>query len=716
MKLRSLGLVFFRQHINTKVVFPDGLVGIIGPNGSGKTTIVEAISFALFGSRALRGRTEDVRTRHAPTRSGKGKRDTELRVELTLEHEESVYRVERTLNDAALYVGGEAKPVATGNRDVSARVSAIVGMSYEEFIATYCTEQKGLEFLSGKKGATEREKFIVRMMGYDRLEQLQELIRDDRKDRRGVLVGFEASIGSREELELRLQAEEQELQQVQQRHAEAAAVLQKNESDFTHIRERMVRREDLRARFLRDREAVQTLTVRRDEGRKRIQGLVQSASLIQEELALALQPLAGGQALDEALSAAKKRVALEKDRLGNASDVLRGLELTSREAMATAAAERDGVKAQLVQLRKRIDNIGKLNEGHECPTCGQELGESFEQVRAHFQREERDLNARLEVCEEKVKQAGMPTSELEAARKGVSDADHQVKLAEARLQEIAKCEQLQSTINALHKERGQLEGETRATEELLERAEAALVDLRYSEDEYLREKGSFDAAQRLLEVARLQRVRLEGEVNTKEAMVERTKKELVRYDERRVEGEQLRHEVRVLDECDRIVTEFRKYVNTAIRPRLAELASEYLADLTDGRYSAVELGEDFTPTVIEDGEPKRVISGGEEDILNLCMRVSLSHMLAERAGQHFSLLLLDEVFGSLDEGRRSNVLGLLEKLRKRFDQILVITHLDDIKESVQHLVQVEYDELTGRAYVASWEDLEAETEEMAFNV
>ena len=210
-------------------------------------------------------------------------------------------------------------------------------------------------------------------------------------------------------------------------------------------------------------------------------------------------------------------------------------------------------------------------------------------------------------------------------------------------------------------------------------------------------------------------MRLEGELNTHEAMVTRSKEELAKFDERRSEVEKLRRDVRVFDECDRIVTDFRKFVNSSIRPRLAELASEYLADLTDGRYSAVELDEDFTPTVLEDGEPKRVISGGEEDILNLCMRISLSHMLAERAGQSFSLLMLDEVFGSLDEGRRGNVLALLEKLRRRFEQIVIITHLDDIKDGVQHLIQVGYDEATGNAYVADVGEPEGFFD-LAFNV
>jgi exonuclease SbcC len=149
---------------------------------------------------------------------------------------------------------------------------------------------------------------------------------------------------------------------------------------------------------------------------------------------------------------------------------------------------------------------------------------------------------------------------------------------------------------------------------------------------------------------------------------------------------------------------------------MAELASEYLADLTDGRYSSVELEDDFTPTVVEDGEAKRVISGGEEDILNLCMRISLSHMLAERAGQHFSLLILDEVFGSLDEGRRGNVLALLEKLRNRFEQIVIITHLEDVKDGVQHLIQVDYDEVSGSATIRAESGLEEEEILVAMNV
>jgi len=78
-------------------------------------------------------------------------------------------------------------------------------------------------------------------------------------------------------------------------------------------------------------------------------------------------------------------------------------------------------------------------------------------------------------------------------------------------------------------------------------------------------------------------------------------------------------------------------------------------------------------------------------------------MIAERAGQSFSLLILDEVFGSLDESRRQNVVELLRGLQDRFEQVILITHIEQVREGVDHVIAVRYDEETGCSVVTQVE-------------
>lgn len=714
MKLRSISLRYFRQHLSTSVSFQDGLLGIIGTNGSGKTTILEGVGFALFGSRALRGRVEDVRSRGAPGSKKRGKNGSETSVELVIEHEGVVFRIVRTLINAELFAGGEPKPIVQGNREVSNRIGTLIGMSYEEFVATYCTEQKGLEFLSGQKGATEREKFIMRMMGYDRLEDLQRVIRGDRKEKRAVLQGHEASSGSREELVEQRKREDALLREIVAKHAEAKQVLEGAEADFASRHARMQRLEEARILFLKGQEHARTLSVRIEEREKRLRVLEDGIEREIGELATLREPLISAHDLLESVNQLKEELATSKARIEELRSSIHHVELEWRDLLSTFRARKSALLEQKSQVENKAQRMSALDEDGVCPTCQQSLSGGLAAAESHLRDEIKKIAEAIESTEALVQSHQAEPTDLLQLKASLKEHLKDVERLDAKIVELERCQNYEKKIAALRNERDEIAKDVQYARESLCKAEERLREARFEDEEYTREKGAHDAAQRLVEVARLQRVRLEGEVNTQSALVARSTADIDKFDAREALVSSLRHELQVLDECDIIVTDFRKWVNTTVRPRMAELASEYLTDLTDGRYTAVELADDFTPTVMEDGEPKRVISGGEEDILNLCMRIALSHMLAERAGQRFSLLMLDEVFGSLDESRRSNVLALLEKLRQRFEQIIIITHLDDVKEGVQHLIQIDYDEAQGGAVVLS-EDLSYE-EDRVVNV
>jgi DNA repair exonuclease SbcCD ATPase subunit len=60
-----------------------------------------------------------------------------------------------------------------------------------------------------------------------------------------------------------------------------------------------------------------------------------------------------------------------------------------------------------------------------------------------------------------------------------------------------------------------------------------------------------------------------------------------------------------------------------------------------------------------------------------------------QSGGSVGLLVLDEVFGPLDEERKARMLLALERLRSRFRQILVVTHAADIKEQLPYAIEVQ---------------------------
>jgi exonuclease SbcC len=157
---------------------------------------------------------------------------------------------------------------------------------------------------------------------------------------------------------------------------------------------------------------------------------------------------------------------------------------------------------------------------------------------------------------------------------------------------------------------------------------------------------------------------------------------------------------RLHDELDRAFSDLRTDLNYQLRPELSELASAFLSELTDARYTEMELDDQYNIVILEDGIPKPVLSGGEEDLANLVLRLAISQMIAERAGQSFSLLILDEVFGSLDEARRFNVVELLRGLQDRFEQVVLITHIEPVREGLDRVISVTYDAELGHSVVS----------------
>ncbi|HLA96991.1 MAG TPA: SMC family ATPase, partial [Anaerolineales bacterium] len=83
-----------------------------------------------------------------------------------------------------------------------------------------------------------------------------------------------------------------------------------------------------------------------------------------------------------------------------------------------------------------------------------------------------------------------------------------------------------------------------------------------------------------------------------------------------------------------------------------------------------------------------MFSGGEAFRVDFAIRLALSEILARRAGARLQMLVIDEGFGSQDALGRQRLIEAINLVRQDFAKILVITHIDELKDAFPTRIEV----------------------------
>lgn len=139
-------------------------------------------------------------------------------------------------------------------------------------------------------------------------------------------------------------------------------------------------------------------------------------------------------------------------------------------------------------------------------------------------------------------------------------------------------------------------------------------------------------------------------------------------------------------------------------PQIEEKANDLLDRLSDGQMSIRfvtqaeykdKKRDDLKETLdiqISDSAGIRayeMYSGGEAFRVNFAVRLALSEILAQRKGARLQTLVIDEGFGSQDARGRQRLLEAINLVKGDFEKILVITHLDELKDAFPSRIEVE---------------------------
>ena len=84
-----------------------------------------------------------------------------------------------------------------------------------------------------------------------------------------------------------------------------------------------------------------------------------------------------------------------------------------------------------------------------------------------------------------------------------------------------------------------------------------------------------------------------------------------------------------------------------------------------------------------------LFSGGEAFRINFAIRLALSRVLAQRAGARLQTLVIDEGFGSQDADGVQRLIEAINQVRSEFAKIIVITHMESLKDAFPARIEVE---------------------------
>ena len=670
LKLRIFGFLSYREPVELDFTGFD-LACISGQNGAGKSSLLDALTWALFG---------EARSKDKDALINLGSKAAE--VALTFEYEENIYRVQRTTPRGKSTVlefqirdGEDWRPLTEKSaRETQARIEQTLRLDYDTFVnASFFLQGKADEFTQKKAG--ERKAVLGNILGLEVWEIYKERAAERRKEIEKETAGIDRSIA---DIDAELAEEEPRKRRLKELESDLKRLSEARRTQETAL-------ESLRraAASLNQRLAEEKARLEEERrGLKEQKKVISDQSSVTSELTAKIEN--AKKSLAEVEQSIAKRSKLEENR--NAA----------REQFATLKAENELRKIEMDELKARINQL-KAAGGAACPLCGQVLSEehrrsTLEQLQNEGKEKGDRFRANKSSMDALAKQ--IANYESQAAKMGSAERERlnlstSITQWTERIETIGNSAKNWETIGArrLKEVEAILASEKYAVEikkptVSLDEAERALFRLQEQENNKNQEVGG---ARQLVDVLVSLRQRKVG------CAAEREEKQQLIVQHKTLERAFGKDGVPAL------------LIEQAL-PQIETKANDLLDRLSDGRMSIRfatqaeykdKKRDDLKETLdiqISDGAGLRdyeMFSGGERFRVDFAIRLALSEVLAQRKGARLQTLVIDEGFGSQDTQGRQRLIEAINTVRGDFAKILVITHLDELKDAFPTRIEVE---------------------------
>jgi exonuclease SbcC len=681
--VEAVELENIRSHTKSKIEFQRGFNCLVGGVGCGKSSVLYAIDFALFGDPL--GRSYEYILREGED-AGK--------VTLQFSHAGKNYTLTRGVRKKGKGIGQDLEQLRLYENDrliaqvksdaVAEQLKAITGLDKELFREIVWVRQEQLKELLNTT-PRERQKRLDELFGlsdyelaWANLQGVQKEYEGERKayERDPDIVTMEKLNKEYDKSVQEFAATESQIEELKKKSANAETALKEATQQLQSLEELRKQTEELM------RQETQLKT--------NIENVEDNSARIADEIARENTSI---ESMNQKLQSLEQETQAHMEKLtqaGLGSDSTQEEQRKHLQALdeqlRSLAGEQEATRKEMREAEKRLSSLATENK---CPLCLQNLHDDYKA----------DLLDKLNKAgiegKGKLEELQKNLDELEQLRNLVSNAALGLQTLAPKIDEL-------KTRNSDEHQRLERLSKEFEEKQLLEK------QLREQLSSVRKEIAMFDLSQlektrELRDQAFAEHSQLKSKLETSETRKDDLALRMEEFKQRLDNAQEKVERMKRIENLLQIATDVRDAYRS-IQPRmrkefvsfLQRMIQQFLDDLTGGVGSAltVMIDETYSPIVKgEEGYEREVtnLSGGERTLLAFAYRLGLGQLIMQsRTGHGLGTLLLDEPTESLgrEDGSIDRLAEAISRL-KAIEQIIAVTHSEAFAEKAEHVIRLE---------------------------
>ena len=678
----------WKSHADTEMEFSEGTNVLIGENGSGKSSVLDAICFALFGTfpdlNEKKVKFSDIIRRY-PNREREGEVVLAFKVNGKRYTVKRVFG-ERGVSHSEIRENGVLLS-APKSSEVTSLVEKITGLNYELYIRAVYAPQDRLNLLAGSP--KDRKRRLDEIFGLDVLARLRDNTSSLRLHISRLLRMEEESLGDGEELRRREVELEREVERLEREVEEEEKKLREVEEEEERVKREMEGIEGAVEEYQGDRRKLEFVEREISRLRERAREVRES----REELERKREEVEKMREEIRYLREVERRYGILEERYRRNLEEMETLEVEEvavdegeierleREVEEAKKREREAVRLEERKrmLEKEVERIeGVLREIGGVKERVTALEERLREMRALVERKrmvERNIRRKRELEEENRRIVEEMKRLKEELTKRELPPEEEIERMYKEVMDKLRSAEILENLNRLMAERDRLKENVSRLEPLVERYRA------------LRER--LDALKGKKEEIYRRLTELRETLAGKRAELSGVKREREEWEKRAERVRRLKEYHNLLSHLLLAVEEAQKEIRTEVLTYLNILLQKTWEGLFPyPAYPSIRLRPEKEDYVLELMDRRGnwvnalgVTSGGERTSALVALRLAISELLS-----NLGLLILDEPTHNMDANVTAEFAHILRE--GRIPQVILVSHKEELQNAA-----------SGRAYI-----------------